>query len=164
MAGVRGRSGGHNRKSLSEHVLAGTFRKSRHGNLVDIRPPANAVKVPKPAYLSAQAGQVWDALAPRCEAMGTLTPTDVRAFTVLCELQATQEAVCALKNAPGFQPVLSGGRPDPAFRLERESAAALRPWYESFGLTAGSRVRLHVEAPSEQPKSPSSLARFRQVK
>src|SRR5688572_21929904 len=125
MAGVRGRSGGHNRKSLAEHQLAGTYRKGRHANLVDIKPPANPT-VPKPAYLSVSAALAWDQLAPICAAMGTLTPTDVRAFTVLCELQGTQDAICAMKSAPGFQP-FSGGKPDPAFRLEREGAAALRP-------------------------------------
>ena len=31
MAGVPGRSGGHNRKSAEEHILAGTFRRDRHG-------------------------------------------------------------------------------------------------------------------------------------
>ncbi len=31
MAGVKGRSGGHNRKSIAEHVIRGTFRRDRHG-------------------------------------------------------------------------------------------------------------------------------------
>ena len=31
MAGVPGRSGGHNRKSIEAHLLSGTFRKDRHG-------------------------------------------------------------------------------------------------------------------------------------
>ena len=31
MAGVPGRSGGHNRKSVAEHIEAGTYRRDRHG-------------------------------------------------------------------------------------------------------------------------------------
>jgi hypothetical protein len=31
MAGMPGRSGGHNRLSAAEHVLRGTYRKDRHG-------------------------------------------------------------------------------------------------------------------------------------
>ena len=31
MAGVKGRSGGHNRRAIEAHILAGTFRKDRHG-------------------------------------------------------------------------------------------------------------------------------------
>lgn len=160
MAGVRGRSGGHNRKSLMEHRLAGTFRKGRHGHLVDIAPPANPAAVTKPDTLSVAAAKVWDALAPVCSRLGTLTATDVWAFSTLCELQATHEAVVALKSKPGFQPVLSGGRPDPVFRLEREGAAALRPYYEMFGLTAGARVRLHVQSNDGQQPA-GKLERFR---
>jgi hypothetical protein len=39
MAGVPGRSGGHNRKSVEHHVLLGTFRKDRHaGRVADVLP------------------------------------------------------------------------------------------------------------------------------
>src|SRR5687767_7544103 len=31
MAGKPGRSGGHNRRSIAEHIAAGTYRKDRHG-------------------------------------------------------------------------------------------------------------------------------------
>lgn len=31
MSGTKGRSGGHNRKTASEHRVAGTFRRDRHG-------------------------------------------------------------------------------------------------------------------------------------
>ena len=31
MSGTRGHSGGHNKKSVEEHILNGTFRRDRHG-------------------------------------------------------------------------------------------------------------------------------------
>ncbi|WP_157888291.1 hypothetical protein [Neptunicoccus sediminis] len=34
MAGKKGRSGGHNKKSLAEHKLEGTFRNDLHGGLI----------------------------------------------------------------------------------------------------------------------------------
>ena len=38
MPGVKGRSGGHNRRSLADHQLRGTFKRSRHSGL--LAPPA----------------------------------------------------------------------------------------------------------------------------
>lgn len=35
MAGMPGRSGGHNRVSIEEHIRRGTFRPARHGGRVD---------------------------------------------------------------------------------------------------------------------------------
>src|SRR4051812_16138783 len=55
MAGVKGRSGGKNRKGIAEHVMAGTYRRDRHGALPETRqlgatvlqmPPAAFPKVP----------------------------------------------------------------------------------------------------------------------
>src|SRR5262245_37649298 len=45
MAGVKGRSGGWNRKSVAEHVLQGTYRADRHGPRVAL---ALAGSVPSP--------------------------------------------------------------------------------------------------------------------
>jgi hypothetical protein len=41
MAGVKGRSGGLNRRSVAEHRLAGTYRKDRHGK-PDVSPDTPA--------------------------------------------------------------------------------------------------------------------------
>ena len=45
MAGRPGRSGGHNRKPLSEHLLQNTYRAARHGPKV----PGSVLAMPKPA-------------------------------------------------------------------------------------------------------------------
>jgi len=122
------------------------------------QPPKGPVVKPE---LSAGADRVWDALAPVCEAMGTLTAADVRVFATLCELQATFIAAVKEKNAEGFSPFLvttmvdSAGnehmnvKEHPAIKLERNTAAAMRPYYEKFGLEPVGRARIHVKKPEE---------------
>jgi hypothetical protein len=45
MAGVRGKSGGWNRKSVAEHLAKGTFRPSIHGPRLAAATAANPVEV-----------------------------------------------------------------------------------------------------------------------
>ena len=89
--------------------------------------------------ISGLAQKVWDELAPIASHMGTLTPADVASFTTLCELEATRRVASKQKDAEGFTPFLmttitdSAGnehlkvQEHPAIRLERNTAAALRP-------------------------------------
>jgi hypothetical protein len=139
---------GRRSKSLTAHRLAGTLQPSRHGRLGDPPVPPSA-PVTKPGRLSARAADIWDELAPIALAMATLTTADVPAFAVLCELSATLAWACSLKTS------------DPARfspRLERETAAALRPYYALFGLTPEARSRLHL-APAADPAG-TPLDRF----
>lgn len=122
-------------------------------------PPAGAIE--KPAELSGRASVVWDRLAPGCLAMGTLTTVDVEAFGTLCELKATVEMASKQKDAEAFAPfTLSedyNGAPKvgthAALKLERETANALRPYYEYFGLTPSSRARIAVPKKQAEPES-----------
>lgn len=102
-------------------------------------PPSGDVT--KPAGLSAGAAVVWDELAPICLAMRTLTVADARPFATLCELQATFLALVARKAEPEFD-----------VRAERETAAAMRPYYALFGLEPISRAKIQVPK-DEAPKS-----------
>lgn len=96
-------------------------------------------------------------MAPVASAMGTLTTADVKPFATLCELQATLEMASSQKNAEGFAPfTLSedyNGAPvikvHAALKLERETATALRPYYEKFGLEPVGRARISVPKPKE---------------
>lgn len=95
--------------------------------------------------------------------MGTLTPADVSAFATLCELRATLDLATAEKGRDGFSvfmfsTVVDGAgneRPKveehPAIRLERNTAGALRPFYEKFGLEPSGRARIAV--PKAEPET-----------
>ena len=109
-----------------------------------------------PEGLSGPAKAVWEEVAPICLAMGTLTTADVQAFATFCELQATIRAASAEKDREGFTPFLvttmvdsagnehSNVKQHPAITLERNTAAALRPYYEKFGLEPVGRARISV--------------------
>jgi hypothetical protein len=79
--------------------------------------------------LSAGAALVWDELAPVVMQMGLLTIADARAFGTLCELQASFEMAIAKDSV----------------QWARDTARALLPWYQMFGLTPA-RSRLRVAA------------------
>jgi hypothetical protein len=87
--------------------------------------------VGQPATLSPGAAEVWEALAPVCLNMGTLSLADALAFATLCELQASFTANAQRKGRRGFD----AGQ-------ERALAAALRPFYALFALEPASRARM----------------------
>jgi hypothetical protein len=69
VAGVKGRSGGHNRRTLADHQLRGTLRPGRHRGLVDPAPvpalPLTWKPTPKDLDALSTAGRAFlaDALA-----------------------------------------------------------------------------------------------------
>ncbi len=105
-----------------------------------------------PATLSPEGRVVWDRLAPIAIAMRTLTPADCEAFKNLCELQATLDHVSVAKAAPGYSPIVvtenSDGYVQTAIhavtRLELQATAAIRPYFERFGLDPSSRSRFSI--------------------
>lgn len=121
-------------------VLRGNPSKKRL-NQDEPRPPVGDVV--KPAGLSVEAEAVWDELAPVCTYMGTLTAADVQPFWTLCELQATFIKNCMEKGSDAFD-----------VRLERETANAMRPYFEYFGMTPASRARISV--PKQKDEAPQS--------
>lgn len=140
-------------KPTALKVLQGNPGK-RKLNQGEPKPPEGEVTVPE--TLSGVAKVVWGELAPVALAMGTLTTADVAAFGTLCELEATRREASAEKDRKGFSPFLlttmvdSAGnehqniKQHPAITLERNTAAALRPYYEKFGLEPVGRARISV--------------------
>lgn len=111
-------------------------------NINEPLPPAGELE--RPVTLSVGAVAMWEELAPMLVAMGTLTAVDVRPFAALCELQATFTACAQLKDtAPS----------NFSAKLERETATALRPFYEYFGMTPSARARISVPKRAEEPQS-----------
>jgi hypothetical protein len=91
MAGVKGRSGGHNRKSLDEHRIAGTFRPGRHRGLVIAHPSsgqptivAELETIEPPDDMTTGERQVWEQLSPHALSARTLVPATRYAFQRLC--------------------------------------------------------------------------------
>ena len=131
-------------------VLRGNPSKSPL-NPREPQPPSGPVQ--KPLTLSVGAGAIWDRVAPICLAMGTLTVADVDAFGALCELQATLQLASAYKDRKQFRVISRAGLPHPAVKVERETATALRPYYEKFGLDPIGRARIVLPVTADAPAS-----------
>ncbi len=113
-------------------------------------------EVLRPASLSLAAVGIWDEMAPICVAMGTLTVADRKSFATFCELQATLELASKAKadrSADVMRAELEDASDkespyvivvDAVLKLERDSASALRPFYEKFGLEPVGRARISV--------------------
>ena len=144
-------------KPTALKVLQGNPGK-RPLNGLEPKPPAGVVVKPT---LSPMAAAVWDELAPLAQAMGTLTTADIRSFGTLCELQATFTLTTQEKHREGFTPFMVTTAVDsavtehmnvkehPAIKLERDTAAALRPYYEKFGLEPVGRARIQIPKADE---------------
>ena len=105
MAGVKGRSGGWNRKSISEVRLSNTFRADRHAARAKATFAANgnaAVMPEPPSDLTERQRAVWLELAPHAAAQRTLVPETVAHFRMLCSAVALQRAMLAELEADGL--------------------------------------------------------------
>src|SRR5262245_213847 len=67
-------SGGRNRRSRQAHLLAGTFRPSRHGTRTDAEPPPGRPRASK--LLRGLALQEWRLTCARLAAANTLSKVD----------------------------------------------------------------------------------------
>jgi P27 family predicted phage terminase small subunit len=146
-------------KPTALKVLQGNPGK-RKLNQQEPKPPQGSVTVPE--TLSGVAKAVWLEVAPVAIAMGTLTTADVAAFSKYCELESTARLASAQKDREGFSVFLvttmvdSAGnehmnvKEHPAIKLERNTAGALRPYYEKFGLEPVGRARISV--PQQEQK------------
>jgi len=139
-------------------MLRGNPSKTRL-NQLEPKPPAG--EVVKPEWLTPKAVVVWDELSPVLLAMGTLTIADIRPFAAMCELQATLQEASSQKAAEGFgmftlSEDYNGAAKvgvHAAIKVERETATALRPYFDYFGMTPSSRARIQVPKKAEEPVS-----------
>lgn len=93
MPGVKGRSGGHNAKTVEEHKLAGTFQKSRHAGITNPDAPRGTPKPQK--RLKGDAKREWVRMLVLLEQARTLTTIDGPALYQYCRLFAETETLAA---------------------------------------------------------------------
>jgi len=123
-------------------------------------PPKGEVVPPR--WLGEEARQVWDAVAPVCIAMKTLTVADVYAFGKYCECFARWLELTALLRQKGSIYTLKDAKGKPKYVHEFPQAAEQRRLYElllrmevQFGLTPAARSRINVKVePAAMPQGP----------
>jgi P27 family predicted phage terminase small subunit len=139
MAGVKGRSGGHNRKPVGVHLLAGTYRRDRHGPVALVADPARAVppggRPEPPPGLSVDSNSLWRRLLDEYEGWG---PADFELLQVglealdrhrECRERIAVEGVL-LKSPRG------GLLPHPLLRVQRDAGASVAAIFKQLGLGA----------------------------
>ena len=179
MAGVRGRSGGRNAKTRAMHVVEGTFRKDRHGDVVNPDPPIGRPE--KPKALNEYASMEWDRMIARLEHSHTLSVVDDAALFQACSLYAETEHIAvqrekteatidkledALSRLDDGDLVAAVREVTTLKQLEyryvnqiRQGRMAVRAYLIEFGLTPAARGR--VKATDDGSKKPASkLGRF----
>lgn len=132
MAGVKGRSGGWNRKPIGQHVLEGTHRRDRHGdrggNLAMLPVQTSAAAGPE----SREARRLLRGLSRPSRTLGrTLleqfegwSPADLAVLRLLLSALDRAAACRELIDAEGLMPRRKHGgpRPHPLLRAERQAA------------------------------------------
>lgn len=177
MAGVKGRSGGHNAKTVKELELTGGFRSARHGGIVSPDPPPGAPEPPKPfpGSLEAEASAEWDRMIGRLTLSKAISKVDDAAVYQYCCLFAETEMLVEEKAEAKVAVdtlLASQGDIEKAdllpFFIELGKMKKLAAGYDSklrssrlaifralaeFGLTPASRGRVKV-AQDDEPADP----------
>lgn len=179
MAGVKGQSGGHNKKSAHLHVLQGTFRSDRHGDK-EAAIPVPAGKPEPRKTLTGEAKAEWDRVCADLEQVGALALIDggrlyqyVNLFAEVEGIHASAETTVALiKKARKATAKLDGlellQAIEQLVKLQqlavrqtnqlRQGRMALRQYLNDLGLTPVAR---HGKVPVGGSKPKSAVERFR---
>lgn len=179
MAGVKGRSGGHNKKTRQALEQDGTFRSDRHGDHISPEPPTGIPVPPRP--LPAEAQAEWDRMIVRLEQSKTLSVVDDGALYQYCQLFAETEAIAVTQEEVAaaarvmqenfdrqegddltFEDLLNAAREIAKLRsLEasyitkvRQGRMALRMFLGEFGLTPASRGRVKLPDKPDEKADP----------
>jgi P27 family predicted phage terminase small subunit len=154
MPGVKGRSGGQNRKSAEVHLLEGTFRADRH-NANEPKPTAGAPSCP--TWLDKEAKAEWHRLVPVLDgAMGILTVAEREILTVICQAwSVVRETTRVLEKQGRYQKVGDHLVPHPAVADQRAAWKMLKDCCAVLGLDPSSRTRL-----KGKPAPPQGISAF----
>lgn len=156
MAGVKGRSGGRNRKSTRLHLLQGTFRPARYTG-PDVEAPAGVPAVP--VGLSGVALAEWQRLVEHLQAMGTLSRVDGLVLEQYARLAGDASRLQADADAlpqTWFEKVSVDGagvehvepKLHPVFAQLRQYRLAIRVLLVECGCTPLARNRVKPAAPA----------------
>ena len=169
MAGVKGRSGGQNAKTVSQHKLQGTLQKVRHAGIRNPEPPAGEPVQPK--KLDGDAKSEWGRMLERLRDCKTLSSVDGAALYQYCRMFAETEALVIRQEEIGasidvleeslgdfkgpeliaaFQEMTKMRALESRYTSQiRQGRMGQRVFLVEFGLTPASRGR--VKLPEQKP-------------
>jgi P27 family predicted phage terminase small subunit len=147
MPGVKGRSGGHNRKPMALRLIQGNPGR-RPINKHEPKPPARMPQCPR--HLDGEARAEWRRLAPQLFAAGLLTELDVAALSALCVTWALWSEAEQKLASESLTVTGRGGavRPSPWIAIASRAQRDMQLLAAEFGMTPNSRQRIRVVAPA----------------
>jgi P27 family predicted phage terminase small subunit len=167
--GVKGRSGGHNAKTVKEHKLQGTFQKVRHAGVRNPEPPPGIPTPPK--KIDGDSAEEWTRMVGRLAKSKTLSEVDDAALYQYCQMFAETERLSISQEEVGsslqiindslgdyegaeriaiFQEMSKMRQLEAGYSTKiRQNRMALKAWLVEFGLTPASRGR--VKLPDAKP-------------
>jgi len=149
MAGIKGRSGGHNRLSTQAHILRGTFRKDRHATgrtpaFADNGLPANDPAAVPPDELLAGLGEAGRALVLKLYPTGFWT---VQAQIFLRIAASRLDMAAAARAILAKDGLLLDGKRHPMVLVERQAMRDFRDALRELELTPPTEI----EQPADDP-------------
>jgi P27 family predicted phage terminase small subunit len=167
--GVKGRSGGHNAKTVKEHKLQGTFQKVRHAGVRNPDPPIGIPTPPK--KIEGDAAEDWVRMVGRLTKSKTMSEVDDAALYQYCQMFSETERLSISQQEVGsslqiindslgdyegaeriaiFQEMSKMRQLEAGYSTKiRQNRMALKSWLVEFGLTPASRGR--VKLPDAKP-------------
>jgi P27 family predicted phage terminase small subunit len=145
MPGVRGRSGGSNRKSTVVRLIQGNAGKRP----LNKHEPQPRQEMPRcPSHLDAEARREWRRVAPQLYECGLLTVLDADALAVYCACWSHWVAAERHLEEHGLV-VLTNGveRASPWVKIALDAQRMMLLIAGEFGMTPLSRQRIRVVAP-----------------
>lgn len=152
MAGVKGRSGGHNRRSAEQHVLDGTYREDRHAGREHPRPEIGTPDAP--AALTGVARREWNRLTALLADTEMLTLVDGAMLFHYCEmfgdLQGAKADIARMRRQLSNKRLDIKGRVEIQKQIIRVAGQMLRyrqqirMYLAEFGLSPKSRLGVDI--------------------
>ncbi len=139
MPGVKGKSGGHNRKPTRHKQLVGEKHKARTQTKEPDRVEGNVLPM---ASLDEYGQRIFDYYGPMLENNGTMSRADAFAFTMLCKKAA--DWMSLVQNIDRRKLTFMNNKGDekiaPLIKLEMQTYDQLTKMMREFGLTPVSRA------------------------
>jgi P27 family predicted phage terminase small subunit len=159
MAGVKGRSGGHNRLPTHLHVVDGTFRKDRHGVRADAD-DVPAKEPPKaPAWLSREGRRLYRELGKLIISRGIMTDIDGHALALAADAYAQYQRASEELAERGILIEIDGKLvKNPAAAVVADTWRRAELGLSRFGLNPVARAGIKIDTPR---RAASGLDRFR---
>lgn len=147
-------------KSKSEHLKAGSYRKSRHDNTLDgIAKPIETMPEP-PAYFDVRHRKEWEKCCNELLVLGVLATADADVIELYCtnRVSFVDAAKDVMKNGIILEDEEGGRYKNPALLVRQQAEKVILNIASVFGFTP--RARMGIKTTTPQKDKQASILDF----